>query len=256
MDSEKQLSLIVDAAKAAKEVLPQTTAETDGVFSTLVGWFNNVILYPVKTANLTYRYKLESFEDELKIKYAQIPEEYGHSPRLMIAGPTLEALKYTLDETELREMYLNLLVSSMDSRKDNIVHPSFVDIIRQFSPLEALFFNYLKGHRKALIDYECDGFFGNNLIDIPNEFKEQDVVRYINNYMRLGLFEKILTNRDSCTYEFSQVEELAFEECKQNMFEEFEREFLHEDFIKGLKCRYYWLQLTNLGDDFIETCVE
>ena len=33
---------------------------------TIVGLFNNVILYPVKKANITYKYKLEEFENDLK----------------------------------------------------------------------------------------------------------------------------------------------------------------------------------------------
>lgn len=256
MSAENPLSTILDAAKTANEVLPQTTSETDGALSTLVGWFNNVVLYHVKKANITYRYKLEYFEEELKSKIIQIPQEHEHSPHLMIAGPTLEALKYAFDEEALREMYVNLLVSSMDARKDDIVHPSFVDIIRQLSPLDALFLQYLKGHRKALIDYECEAMIGNNLIHIPQEFEEYDVVKCINNYIRLGLFEKILTNRESCVFEFNQVEELAYKECKESIYEEFGREFTRVEFSESLKCRYYWLQLTNLGDDFIETCVE
>lgn len=70
-------------------------AQTDGALATLVGWFNNVVLYPVKKANITYRYKLERFEDDLYKQAAQIPEQFQHEPNLMIAGPTLEALKYT-----------------------------------------------------------------------------------------------------------------------------------------------------------------
>lgn len=54
----------------------------------------------------------------------------------MIAGPTLEALRYTYDETELREMYENLLASAMDTRIVNQAVPSFVDAIKQMSPLD------------------------------------------------------------------------------------------------------------------------
>lgn len=153
MNEENQVGAIVDAAKAAKEVLPQTTAEADGALSTLVGWFNNVVLYPVKKANITYRYKLECFQDDLREKATHIPEECMHSPNLMIAGPTLEALKYTFDEEMLRKMYVNLLASSMDSRKDDYVHPSYVEIIRQMNPFDATLFKSLCssiGNTKAI----------------------------------------------------------------------------------------------------------
>ena len=52
MDVQDPVKTITDVAKTAKEVLPQTTTQTDGALATLVGWFNNVVLYPVKKANI------------------------------------------------------------------------------------------------------------------------------------------------------------------------------------------------------------
>lgn len=153
MEIKDALTVATDAAKTAKEVLPQTTEQTDGAIATLVGWFNNVVLYPVKKANITYRYKLECFEDDLYARTAKIPSECLHNPNLMIAGPTLEALKYTYDEEKLREMYVNLLASSMDSRMDTNVHPSYVQIIQQMSSFDAILFDYLvskNGRIKAI----------------------------------------------------------------------------------------------------------
>lgn len=153
MDIQDPVKTITDVAKTAKEVLPQTTTQTDGALATLVGWFNNVVLYPVKKANITYRYKLECFEDDLYNQAAQIPEQCQHEPNLMIAGPTLEALKYTYDEEKLREMYIKLLTSSMDSRKDTVVHPSYVQIIQQMNSFDAVLFQFLAaqpGNIKAI----------------------------------------------------------------------------------------------------------
>lgn len=143
MDVQDSINIVTDVAKNAKDVLPQTVAQTDGALATLVGWFNNVVLYPVKKANITYRYKLERFEDDLYKQAAQIPEQFQHEPNIMIAGPTLEALKYTYDEDKLREMYINLLASSMDSRKDAVVHPSYVHIIQQMDSFDAVLFKFL-----------------------------------------------------------------------------------------------------------------
>ncbi|MDC7229732.1 MAG: DUF4393 domain-containing protein [Sphaerochaetaceae bacterium] len=132
--SPKDVSEIV---KTAKEVLPQTVSETDGAISTMVGLFNNVVLYPVKRANIYYRYKLECFEKDLRQRMEQVPADNICEPKISIAGPTLEALKYTYDEQDLREMYVNLLASSMDSAKTKDAHPSFVEIIKRMDPLDA-----------------------------------------------------------------------------------------------------------------------
>ena len=139
-DNNKSLlpDIITPVSNAIHQNMPETEKQADGALSTVVGFFNNVVLYPVKKANLTFRYKLEAFEDDLKEKTKHIPPENLQVPPTMIAGPTLEALRYTYDEAELREMYENLLASAMDNRISEEAHPSFVDTIKQLSPLDAI----------------------------------------------------------------------------------------------------------------------
>ena len=140
--SENRNSFLPDGIEpisdAIQQNIPETAKQTDGVLSSVVGFFNNVVLYPVKKANLTFRYKLEAFEDDLKEKIKYIPPENLQIPPTMIAGPAFEALRYTYDEKELREMYENLLASSMDTRTVSQALPSFVDAIKQMSPLDAI----------------------------------------------------------------------------------------------------------------------
>lgn len=142
--SENKNSILPDVieplSNAIQQNIPETAKQTDSALSTVVGFFNNVVLYPVKKANLTFRYKLEAFENDLKEKTKNIPPENLQEPPIMIAGSILEALRYAYDETELREMYENLLASAMDSRIASGAHPSFVDTIRQLSPLDASVF--------------------------------------------------------------------------------------------------------------------
>ncbi len=151
--SKDKKGIIEATSDAVKSLVPETTKQTDGVLSTVVGFFNNVVLYPVKKANLTFKYKLEAFEQDLKKKIENIPEENLQEPPLMIAGPVLEALKYTYDEENLREMYENLLASAMDNRKVNNAHPSFVDAIKQMSPLDAKILSIMVGKRQLMLGF-------------------------------------------------------------------------------------------------------
>lgn len=129
--------IITPISDAVQQNLPNTASETDGALSTVVGFFNHVVLYPIKKANLTFKYKLEDFKDDLEKKIQHIPEENLQVPPTMITGPVLEALRYTYDEEELRDMYENLLASAMDSRIVSQTHPSFVDAIKQMSVIDA-----------------------------------------------------------------------------------------------------------------------
>lgn len=60
-----------------------------------------------------------------------------------MAGPALEALKYTGHEEELREMYANLLVTSLNVETAKKAHPSFVEVIKQLEPKEARLIKHL-----------------------------------------------------------------------------------------------------------------
>ncbi|MCD9524783.1 DUF4393 domain-containing protein [Photobacterium carnosum] len=116
---------------------------------TLASLFSDVLLYPVKKANENYKYKYKLFKDELSKKTENIPHENAVDPSLIIAGPVLENLKYAFDEKHIRNMYLDLLSNAMDSSKSNLVHPSFVDVIKNLSPNDALVLKEIK--RKSQI---------------------------------------------------------------------------------------------------------
>ena len=66
-----------------------------------------------------------------------------HSPNPHIAVPLVQSLCYAAEEEAVREMFLNLLANSMDKNYDNLVHPCYVDIIKQMNSLDAKLFKIL-----------------------------------------------------------------------------------------------------------------
>ena len=201
--SEESLEIAKAVAKeVAKEVykdgLKGTVVQSGEILESVVGLFNNVVFYPVKKANALFKYKLDDFKNELEDKLNSIPEDKLVEPDLMIAGPTLEALKYTYDKDELRNMYLNLLTSSMNRDTKEKTHPSYVEIIRQLTPLDAKVFNRLHqhgqvacGHAILMIDNTNQlytnaypNYLVKELLDLGDEF---DLSTSISNLIRLGL---------------------------------------------------------------------
>lgn len=184
--SENKNSILPDViepiSNAIQQNIPETAKQADGALSTVVGFFNNVVLYPVKKANLTFRYKLEAFEDDLKEKIKDIPEENLQVPPTMIAGPTLEALRYTYDEAELREMYENLLASAMDNRISEEAHPSFVDTIKQLSPLDAIVLNMFATKQQ----YKCGTILFNLKEDSSKNYAGAMPDYFIEEFASLG----------------------------------------------------------------------
>jgi hypothetical protein len=98
--------------------------------------------------------RIEKFvESEITRRIEKVPENCRKAPEPEIAVPLLNALAYTAQNINLREMFLNLLTNSMDERKTTVVHPSFVDLIKNMNSLDAIVIERLsneKGYIKVI----------------------------------------------------------------------------------------------------------
>ncbi len=260
MSDNKSLlpDVIGPVSDAIHQNLPETEHQADGALSTVVGFFNNVVLYPVKKANLTFRYKLEAFEDDLKEKTKHIPPENLQVPPTMIAGPTLEALRYTYDEKELREMYENLLASAMDTRTVNQALPSFVDAIKQMTPIDAIVlqkFVELQQFACAEIQFEIENtnqvyskamptYFVTELADISDPFI---VSTSITNLLRLGFLNIFDGTINGYDYESFKIH--PYVQSRSDLFNGFGKQFKIEIEEKVIK-------LNDYGKCFAKVCLE
>ena len=95
--------------------------------------------------------------EAIKEKVKAVPDGKLVEPDAYVAIPAIQQLCYCQNSDELREMYANLLTSSMNADKKWQVHPAFVDIVKQLNPDEA---KYLKSltpfttHVYPLIDVD------------------------------------------------------------------------------------------------------
>ena len=80
---------------------------------------------------------LEKYANEVKSGIEKIPEENIQEPKMSVIGPALEASKFYIEEDEIRGMFAKLIASSMDKTQSINIHPSFVEIIKVLSPLDA-----------------------------------------------------------------------------------------------------------------------
>lgn len=87
---------------------------------------------------------VENLKNSTLQEVATIPPENIQEPPLKILGPALEASKYYIEEEELRSMFAKILASSFDARKNSVIHPSFVEIIKQLDVTDARILQFLK----------------------------------------------------------------------------------------------------------------
>ena len=151
---------------------------------------------------VTRNYFDTEFHSDMAQKVADIPEEYLTTPSPSVAIPAMQGLGYSVDEPELKEMYLNLLATATDDRVKEAAHPSFAEIIKQLSPGEAnLLLESLRQGSMAVgrLMRKAESGEGGTLATehiiqlvesetgLPAE--ELSIAVWIDNWIRLGLVE-------------------------------------------------------------------
>ena len=77
------------------------------------------------------------YAKEINNKYDKIPIEKRIEPQMAIIGPALDYSQYCLDTKEIRTMFENLITNSMNIDYEKVTHPSFCEVIKQLSLLDA-----------------------------------------------------------------------------------------------------------------------
>ena len=147
----------------------------------------------VEKKRLTRLKDLEDFKNSLENKISSIPEKHLCEPPLSIVGPALEASKFYFEEPMIREMFAKLIASSMNNQKSSSVHPSFVEIIKQMSPLDAQNLQYFNPslpvaeYRLSFVDDQFEVLLSNVFLSNPDVEDLPLQSQSISSLERLGL---------------------------------------------------------------------
>lgn len=143
VDPETSKELLKEAKALTGEVYGDVAKPALQEVGSVAGRTAKALLSPVRGLLWGWE-QIEKFvEESVQKKLKKIPEERRKSPDPEIAVPLLQALTYTAQNETLREMYINLLANSMDTEKTQVVHPSFVEIIKQMNALDVKVFDKL-----------------------------------------------------------------------------------------------------------------
>ena len=207
---EKSKQTVVDTAfsKMAEEFSKH--AEGAGASLGRTAKFLSGTLEVVLTSPLLipqgYKKIVDVMKPKIDERVAKIPEGELVEPELAIAGPALEAMRFTVDEEEIANLFAELLAASMDARRKGRIHHSFVEIVKQLSPGEARVLKVLYEHTNWPVVHlqEVDSekniyiYILSNISNIGYEFGLDElgpVQVYLDNLCRLGLAEMPKANQ-------------------------------------------------------------
>lgn len=225
--------------------------------------------YLNEKSKLKRQFNLSEFRIQLESKINEIPRENFIEPEISKVGPALEASKYYFEEEEIRTMFANLIASSMDYRKVNEVYPSFSEIIKQMSKLDAenlkIIYKTLTKDSKICqikIPIKSGGFrtiFTNVFIDNINNKDYKSNSSSISNLSRLGLidisYSQFYVDEDIYrefeeSYIFQQA--LLIQEeynTNHNFLPDDPSSYLRPEVVKGI------VSITPFGESFCKICL-
>lgn len=128
-------------------------AQESGKTLALIPRTVNAALAPLRQWIAQKEYNVAVTEKLLAQKLQNIPPEKIVTPEAYVAVPAFQAISYSMDSDTLRNLYANLLANSMNIDKKAFVHPTFVEIIKQLSPIDANVFSLIwKAELRPLIN--------------------------------------------------------------------------------------------------------
>lgn len=97
----------------------------------------HAVFDPLVRFNIVRNQQLKDFKDKVEASTNEIPEENRDDKKIGLTLKAFEESKYQLDSEELRQMFANLISSTVDNRKNNIVQPSFSSVLKELTPEDA-----------------------------------------------------------------------------------------------------------------------
>jgi hypothetical protein len=212
----------------------------------------------------------EWIAESIAPKVAGIPPQHRVEPKLVVAGPALEAMKYCGSEPHLRELFANLLATSMDGRRAASAHPAFVEMVKQLSPGEARILRYMvaryresepiihlyRAFERLERDENGEPVLGFHKVFGPYSLLSyyagcqdpQNTPTYISNLSRL----EIIRIEFPAEIDATNLEDLLSSEVATKWQREIQADRKSRD-----QFRYEtgWISLTPLGQQFLDVCV-
>lgn len=217
---------------------------------------------PVLKAKIKKEYEIKLFKEDIEREIAKIPADQLIEPQINIVGPALEAAKYYIEYADIREMFAKLIAASMNEQEFRNSHPSYVEVIKQFSPMDAKVIKFLNENYGKVGSGIIAGRTGGGSLDLVknffpfpdiNENNYEDYTLSIDNLVRLGLitineFEHFI---DVTRYNLLEQHKLL--EYFRNEQTEAIKERVGQEVTVGLK-KTSW-SLTQFGKNFCKCCL-
>lgn len=237
------------------DLLKPGVRQVGKALETVVG-LGNTVLWPLTLANERARIALDKNLEKYRAQMAGVQEEDVAIVPPEVGVPIGEKLAYVTDE-ELSDLYVNLLAKASTKETSKFAHPSFVNVINNLSPDEALLVKELyregalpfvtanlvkKGTRSfRTIGDLLTGLESRVSLSFPN-----NLVAYFSNFEGLGLIQ---VRRDVHIAQPELYDSLVARYKPECDALQYDREKEEIEFPRGK------IEITSFGRLFMDACL-
>lgn len=256
------LEIIREAAKLPAlladiygDLLKPGVKQAGKALDTVIG-LGNTVLWPVALANEKARIALERNLEKYRVQLEDIAEDRISAIPPEIGVPIAEKLSYVTD-SELSNLYVNLLAKASTIDTSHFAHPSFVNVINNLCPDEAIYLKEL--HKRGELPFLIAKLvkkganewrtFGDLLTAIETNIQmtfPHNATAYLSNFEGLGLIQirrDIFIIADGLYESLEAVYKPKYEDVP------FDRETNEFKFERGK------IEITPFGNLFMNACL-
>lgn len=140
VENEGHRAIDETIGKVAAEIYSDVAKPAARQVGVAVETIFKVGLSPVAMLDWGFEHSKDWLKAKVEKRLNSTPSEFRCSPPNNIAVSAITSISMSSDSPELRNLYAELLLKAMDSRSQSMVHPSYINLISQLSPQEALLF--------------------------------------------------------------------------------------------------------------------
>ncbi len=254
VDLSKPVEKVVDTTSdLATNLCGKPISEIGNFFDALFGIPADAAIYWRTNFRMKHKANQQILAEKLQKKVASIPKSNICEPDFQTMSTAFENAKHC-DSDELRELFASLIASSINIEKKDDVHPSFSEIIKQLSPLDARNLKLFKNADGLPISqYRVRNEDGSYDILMSNVFlgkigENVDLTAQsasITNLQRLGLLEVTYRSKFANPIRYDEAETLL-----QALFSDEIKPNEARELKKGI------VRKTPLGEKFVNACIE
>lgn len=245
--SEILKEVYVDVAKPTA----QNVGQALGTLSSTL----NVLLAPISWAVYGFKQIDDKVKTGLEEKFKSTPIDELKAPEPNIVIPAYEALRYSINKEQLKDMYINLIANSMKINTSDKVHPAFVEVIKQLSIFDAELLKKIFGNSTSSIpklkiriqkgEYDYSGVDTHSIVINSKYYDVSFLDQYtisLENLERL----KIINIYDDAKLLNENIYDDLIELVDKDSLSKIHSEFSYVNIIKG------HIALTKFGEEFVK----